>query len=351
MAARAGVSAMTVSRVLRGQHNLVSDETRARILEAVRDLDYVPVRAAMQNRHVETHVIGLVPYYINFPNNQLDALTYEGICRAARKQGYDLLVMLRDEADWMINRQEVRFLDRRSDGFIFISPGTGEWSEALQALKRHTIPSVVCYRRDVPSGVGWVDPDNDEIVRLAVEHLRSHGHRKIAYLTGATPASDASQLSLSGARHNYDDEQRRAAFTRLMQGGTPKKRGAFKAHYILSGATSDWRLDPNVLTQLGKLGVTGVVCINDLLALLLWDELEKQNWRVPHDLSIVGVDDSPQAAARGLSSVAFGYDEVGRLAIEAWLQLRSGKKAAQVSRVVPVHLVERTSVGPLPSRP
>ena len=313
VAERAGVSAMTVSRVMRGQNHKVSEQTRQRILEVVQELDYVPVRAAMQNRHVETHVIGLVPYYVSFPNNQLDALTYEGVCDAARSHGYDLLIMLRDEADWMANRQEVRFLDRRSDGFIFISPGIGEWSAALQALQKHEVPAVVCYRRDVPEGVAWVDPDNEAIMRLGVEKLRAAGHRKIAYVGGV----------LSNTRRNFDDIERARIFEKIMLEGKSKKL------LIFTGATPDWTLHPDLLPSLLKAGVTGVVCLDDLLALMLWDELEKRGLKVPRDFSIIGVDNSPQGEARGLSSVAFSYQDVGRLAVQAWLDLKAGKTPAE----------------------
>lgn len=319
---------MTVSRVMRGQNHKVSDETRQRILAAVHELDYVPVRAAVQNRHVETHVIGLVPYYVSFPNNQLDALTYEGVCGAARSRGYDLLIMLRDEADWMVKRQEVRFLDRRSDGFLFISPGAGEWGAALKALKKHDIPTVVCYRRDVPKGVAWVDPDNEAIVRLGVDNLRAQGHRKIAYVGGV----------LSNTRRNFDDVERARLFEEITQAGKTKKPLFF------TGVTPDWILHPDLLPALLKANVTGVVCLNDIIALMLWGELEKRGFKVPRDFSIVGVDNSPQGAARGLSSVAFSYQEVGQLAVQAWLELKAGKSAAQASKIVPVELIKRKSV-------
>ena len=320
---------MTVSRVMRGQNHKVSEQTRQRILAVVEELDYVPVRAAMQNRHVETHVIGLVPYYVSFPNNQLDALTYEGVCNAAREDGYDLLIMLRDESDWMANRQEVRFLDRRSDGFIFVSPGEGEWSAALKALEKHEVPAVVCYRRDVPKGVAWIDPDNEAIVRRGVEELRAKGHRKIAYAGGV----------ISNTRRNFDDAERTRIFEKVMREGKTKKP------LIFTGLTPDWTLHPDLLPALLKANVTGVVCLNDLLALLLWDEMVKRGLKVPRDFSIIGVDNSPQGAARGLSSMAFSYQDVGRLAVQAWLELKAGETPEQASKIVPVQFIARKSVG------
>ena len=60
VAARAGVSPMTVSNVLRNRSEKMAEETRQRVLQAIHDLDYTPVRTAAQNRHVTTNAIGVV---------------------------------------------------------------------------------------------------------------------------------------------------------------------------------------------------------------------------------------------------------------------------------------------------
>ena len=315
---------MTVSRVLHGRKDLVAGETFERVLASVRDLDYVPIASTLQNRHVKTGSIGIVPFYSNVDNNPIDSQTFAGLCAQARAHSYDLLVMLRDDADWM-SHATTRFLDRRNDGFIFISPDVQEWRSILQALPGHDIPAVICYRRDVPDGVAWVDPDNDEIVRLAVTHLHGHGHTRLAYLTG------------SKALPEFDDCARQEAFQREVSA-----RGL--QGVIIEGATDAWELHPDVLAKIQDAGVTGVLCVNDFLALQLWQAAETAGLRVPHDLSLVGVDDQ-DTQHLGLTSVGFGYAQVGKLAVEAWVALQSGEDAANCCRVVPVHLVERASVG------
>src|SRR5580693_2218843 len=91
---RANVSAMTVSRVLRGRDDLVSPDTRERVLAAVRELDYIPVRFAAQNRHVETRIVGVVPHMTDLSRG-LDLDTLNGVASTARVNGYDVLLMLR----------------------------------------------------------------------------------------------------------------------------------------------------------------------------------------------------------------------------------------------------------------
>jgi len=264
------------------------------------------------------------------------------VVQQAYNHGYDLLVMLRDEAAWMANRREVRFLDRRSDGFIFVSPGTGEWNDTLETLIDNKVPTVVCYHRNVPEGVAWVDPDNEAIVTLAMDCLVRSGHRRIGYLAGAiTLTSEQPRLVLTAGQRTFDDVHRSETFDRLAAPGNPYGVVGMK----VQNADPHWHLSPTVLDEIKVNGITGVICVNDLLALQLMQIAAEAGINVPADLSIVGVDDAPLSEVRGLTTVNFRYSEVGKLAVDAWIDMRRGCDAATASRVVPVSLIERTSVG------
>ena len=342
VASHANVSAMTVSRVVRGRKHLVSADTYERVLASLHELNYVPTRSAFQNRHVETSTIGYVPHDLEVPHNRIDSLTLEGLCQTARRHGYDVLMLLRDEADWMVNRQVARFLDRRSDGFIILSPRRGEWHEMLEMLTEQEIPVVICYRRDVPEGIAWVDPDNEEVMRLAVAHLAEHGHSQMALLVGPSPTQKSSRAEVveqPGIHDHFDDIERERYF-----------RG-FIDEFCQSGSRSsivrvldeNWKLLPGTIELLLGQKITGIVC-GDHIALQLWDEMDAAGLKVPNDFSIIGVDNMAEAAHRGLSSVAFGYEEVGRLAVQAWVELCEGKAARDCCKVVPVRLIRRQSV-------
>ncbi len=286
-----------------------------------------------------------MPYHRNPSRNLIDSLTFEGLCDGASQNGHDLFIMLRAEAEWMANREELRFLDRRCDGFIFISPGAHEWQTALETLVQHKIPAVVCYRRDVPEGVAWVDPDNERIVDLAVDCLIEHGHREIAYLSGPKTMSTPNSgllANLSGPRVNSDDESRIAHFrARLQSAGLPTPR-------IAHVCNPEWELDTTEVQALLDSGATAVLCVNDHIALQLWDHLAAMQIRVPDALSIIGVDNQASAALRGLTSIGFGYDEVGRHSVQAWLELSAGAPADTCNKIVPVHLTQRDSVAAPP---
>ena len=342
VAERANVSPMTVSRVLKGRKSRFSPETYERVMAAVRELNYVPTRSSFQNRHVETNTIGYVPHNLDMPHNMIDSVTYEGMCLEARVHGYDLLTMLRDEADWMANREAVRFLDRRSDGFIFLSPRGGDWQEMLEVLIEQDVPVVVCYRRDVPQGASWVDPDNENIMRLAVRHLAEYGHERIALLTSAPGTSTTGQTvraEVPSPDAHYDDLERQGHFRAAVQ----EFYGSPDCGQIVQIA--DKHLSPynDSLEFLKGAGITAGIC-GDYLALSLWGLAERSGLRIPADFSLVGIDDQFPASHRGLTTVAFGYAQVGQSAIRAWVELKAGKPAADCSKVVPVQLIERDSV-------
>lgn len=172
---------MTVSRVLSDRSHTVAEETRQRVMQVVRELEYVPVgQPATQSRHVETRILGLI--FDGTPFEGLWGLpTFLGLREAAMAHNYDLLTLLRVRPDWMLDQEELQFLDRRNDGFVFIAP-EGRYS-TIETLVRHQLPVVACYIADVPEGVPTIVLDNAGAMRMAVEHLVGQGHQRILHLT------------------------------------------------------------------------------------------------------------------------------------------------------------------------
>lgn len=335
VAERAGVSAMTVSNVLRNRATKTSEQTRQRVLLAVHELDYVPVRAAAQNRHVTTHAIGVV--FIQAMEGAVGYPTFFGMCRRARQLNHDLTIFLRSEPDWVKPGTEASFLDRRCDGFIFVGDNRREITETLI---RHRVPVVECFSVNPPLGAARVLCDNAEGIRLAVRHLAAQGHARIAHLAGKGDSSEAVER-----REGF-----RGAVREL---GLPETAG-----WIVQADTWGdlWGFGPGdagdltrppveaVLKLVAEQGVTAVVCANDLFALALWRMAEERGLRVPEDLSITGVDDIIEGKLRGLTSVAQPFDQIGHAAVDAIIAILGGAPAADVSRVLPVKLVERASV-------
>jgi len=321
---------MTVSRVLRGRDDLVSPDTRDRVLKAVRELDYIPVRFAAQNRHVETRIVGIVPHMTDL-SKRLDLDTLNGVASAARDNGYDVLLMLRGEAEWMADRQDLRFLDRRSDGFLFVSVGIGEWSGTLDSLARHKVPTVVCYRRDVPKEIAWVDPDNDQMILDAVTYLTDLGHRRIAYIAPPTLGVGPNYLSI-GPIDNFDHKARTNAFTALAD-----HRG------VNCGVYPEESMSADMLRALVKDGATAILTGYHSYALTLWDIARKCGIDVPGQLSLIGIDHADDAEARGLTTIGFSFFDVGNAAFFAFQKLLTGADPVECNHRVPTTIVRRAS--------
>ncbi len=327
IALEAGVSNVTVSNVLRGLESRASAETRERVLAAAQKLNYIPVKPpTAQNRHVETRVVTLVPEHHDVRHPDLDLFTYQGVIEGARHHGYSVLTMVRREAEPWDERESLRFLDRSSDGFIFTVSLQEQWARVLDLVAQNSVPCVVCYNRQVPDGVAWVDVDNRSAMRQAVQHLVELGHARIAFVAGPPDNFDAI-------------ERRREWKAAMLEHGLDGSE-----RFIVQGARQGYVQDDEALSSVTTLGVSAAVCFNDTLALALWDIAQGQGKSVPRDLSLIGMDDRPEAQERGLSSLAHSFVDVGRLAMDAWVELRGGAEAASCSKSAPVRLKARDSV-------
>ena len=338
VAQRAGVSPMTVSNVIRDRAGQMGEETRRRVLKAIHELDYVPVRTAAQNRHVVTNAIGVV--FLQEMQGAVGYPTFLGMCSRARQTDQDLTIFLRSEPDWVKPGTEAQFLDRRCDGFIFVGANRPEISEALV---RHRVPVVECYSVSPPAGVVRVLGDNADVMHKAVQHLAALGHRRIAHIAG--PQDD---LEARERHQGFLDAMQEAGLPAgadcIVQADTWGDLWGF-------GAGHDGAQTRPVVEAALKLDVTAVVCANDLFALALWRLAEEQGLCIPQDLSIVGVDNIVEGMRRGLTSVALPFEQIGRTAVDAILTLVEGGKAAEIGAVLPVELIPRLSSGRPPLLP
>ncbi|RYG75456.1 LacI family transcriptional regulator [bacterium] len=327
VAEEAGVSIATVSMVLRGIGGRTTDDTRERVLKAAQVLKYAPVKPpTSQNRPLDTRTVTLVPEHKDLENHNLHMFTYRGVISVARQYDYDVLTAIGDEARRFGEAERKRYLDRRSDGFIFAVSYQGVWEEALQLLAEYKIPTVACFRSEAPAGIAAVDVDNAKAIRQAVEHLISNGHRRIAYLCGPP--------------ENFDEQVRRRAWVQAMRENGLDASERFQ----VPGALPAHVLDSEAMASVAELGVTAVVCFNDTQAMALWKVLEDQGLKVPDDISLIGMDNEPFAAKQKLTTFANSFMDVGRLAMEAWVQLKNGGEARDCYKLAPFRFVSRASV-------
>ncbi|MGQ7295273.1 LacI family DNA-binding transcriptional regulator [Quadrisphaera sp. KR29] len=331
VAARAGVSLQTVSRVVNG-HPSVREATRRRVERAIADLDYRVNTAARALVTRSTRTIGLVSAS-SAEFGPTSALL--GVEQAARAAGYATSVVLLPE----VGREEVRravdhLRDLGVDGLVVIAPDDAAVA-AVEALD----PSVPVVALEAPlaaRGEGGAGPgqpsasvDQEEGARCAVRHLLDLGHATVHHVSGP-PSWLEARAREAGWR------------AELLAAGAP----------VPEVVRGDWAAASGhrAAAALVERGATAVLTGNDQVAIGLLGALWQRGLRVPQDVSVVGFDDVPEAAylVPPLTTVRQDFDALGRRCLEVLLARLRGEPA-QVRRVQP-ELVVRASTGPPPAR-
>ena len=181
VARRAGVSPMTVSRVVNGSGR-VSPELRARVEQALAETGYLPNTVARNLRTRRTDTIALV--MPDMTNPFFTALAH-GVETSAREVGISLLVANSDEREDEEQRLVQVLLQRQVDGILLIPAGAG--GEAIGRCRAHDVPVVIVDRRPGTPGVDVVRADAEDGALQLGRLLAGLGHRRMAVLTG--PAS------------------------------------------------------------------------------------------------------------------------------------------------------------------
>jgi DNA-binding LacI/PurR family transcriptional regulator len=328
VASAAGVSVATVSRALRGLPN-VALATRARVEEVARELNYRADPAASRLAAGRSRTIAVVVPLINswyFSNVVAGA---EAVCA---EDDYDLLVVT---AAHRISRQEVFSiaddLRRRVDGMIFVEVTLAP--DDIETLRRRHLGVVT-----VGQSTGTypcVRIDNVAIGRLATSHLLELGHRRIGILGAPTeePAwFDVPGQRIAGARLAMADHDVELD-PGLVAGGEFTVDGGRRAAYALLRRRSR----PTAMFALSdEMAFGATVAARDL------------GLSIPHDLSLIGVDDHEVAEVLGLSTVRQQVLEHGAAAARALLVHLADGGATRGSGVAPPQLVVRTSTARSP---
>lgn len=317
LARRLGVAPSTVSRALAGS-TAISESTRERVLAVARDMGYSvnPVASGLKRGH--TSSIGLIAVMSYWYSGAVTS----GADRVAADHGYDFVVMNAvGGLDRELLVQRARRLGQRVDGALVIDIEEGPLlDEILEALAVPVV-TIGCRTPSVPA----VLVDNDEIGALAARHLRALGHEHAVTLWPENPSPLA-----------YDNAQVRAA-------GFVDAFGPTAASCRVPIASMDERRG-TILRDLGD--ATAVFCATDALAIEVIAALRECGRSVPNDVSVIGVDDHPLAAAVGLTTVAQEPEAMGELATAMVIAAAQGARNEPEAVSHTVQLVERHTSGP-----
>ncbi|HIP99778.1 TPA: LacI family transcriptional regulator, partial [Candidatus Bipolaricaulota bacterium] len=201
VAARAGVSVSTVSRVLNGRDaKHMRPETKARVLQAIEELEYTPVKAARSLRRQRTQVIGILLPDIS---NPFFSLLARGVASVAFESGYSTLIC---DSDHSVEK-ESRYLDillaEGVEGIVFVPVGRPDMGR-VQRLLRRGIKIVAADRR--VEGLPGVWADNRGGSRELTRYVLNLGYRKICYIAGPEEVSSARER-LAGFLDAVEEER------------------------------------------------------------------------------------------------------------------------------------------------
>lgn len=336
VARRAGVSIATASRVVSAADYPVSAATRARVLDAAQELDYLPNALARGLREAQLPLVGVIVHDITDP---YFAEIVRGVEDGASPAGY-LVITCSSERDAEKESSYVRLL-RQMRAAAVIFAGSGLDDEALNAeLPRHLAAmrgqgTAIVHLSPHAAGEPEIRIDSAAGVAKMVEALVELGHRDIAFVSApsslyvARPRLAGYRQGLADAGIDYDE--------RLVV--TPDDFSAEDG----SRAVDQLLAGPAVFTA--------IVCASDLLALGVLQRLHEDGISVPADVSVAGFDDITFAAltSPSLSTVRVSPRELGRRAFEFAEALMGG--TAPEPELVPTTVVLRDSTAQPPATP
>jgi LacI family transcriptional regulator len=324
VAKRAGVSAPAVSRVLSADKNfVVRDETRQRIIDAARDLNYQPSQMARGLRVSRTFSLGIVTPELD---NPVHARIIYGAERAAADHGYSLLIAHRgpdmDEAS--IYERLVRH--NRVDGLIVATLQNEQ--TGVPALKKLDHPFVLVNRKakGVPH---YVVIDDEGGSKKAVEHLVALGHRRIAHLAGESHRYNA-KCRLRGYKAGLKEAGLAYEAGLVVESGYTQNGGAAAMRKLLDSGIKQ----PTAIFAATLLAAAGAMSV-----------LREEAIRVPEDISIVGFNDGSIAdvLAPPLTTVRTPIDEMGYQATSALIKHIEGDEEFVGTTLPSTEIVVRAS--------
>jgi DNA-binding LacI/PurR family transcriptional regulator len=320
----AGVSYQTVSRVINDQPKVAS-ETRARVVEAIRQLDYRPHSAARALTTGRSRTIGVITFGVTDfgPSAVLQSLS-----QAAEEAGYFLnVVVLRALAKQAVLDAIERLTGQGVDGLITLAPRRS-LGAALLGVPHG--PPMIALDDSLDDSVAVVATDELGGARTAVEHLLQLGHKTVWHIAGPADWIVANEREKGWERTLMDA---RATVPQPLRGDWSAASG-YQAGLILASAGS----------------ATAIFAANDQMALGALLALHEAGRRVPDDVSIVGFDGTPEGAYfyPPLTSVQPDFAATGRRCLALMLELISSSGQHNDRIVVPTSLVVRQSSGRAP---
>ena len=305
----AGVSAMAASAVLNQSRtsSRISEETRKRILDAAKKLNYRPNVAArsLVNRRMNT--LGVTVMFHEDELNMYFLEVFNGIMEAAmqRKQNTTVFTV----PNWDDFDEISGFCDGRIDGMILVGPIFEQKGDI--SVPPNT-PFVSLHSNRPLLGVPNLETDEEHGAYLATQHLIEKGYRRIMHVSGP--------LDLLGAARRKRGYDRALKDAGIVEDESMVLHADFTTENTMP-LFKKW-LNGKKKTELPE----AIFAVNDAAALGCMEALVGAGYRVPDDVSVFGFDDSLAARSAHLSSVRQPLREMGHRAVNVLLEMIDGNR-------------------------
>ena len=260
-----GVSVVTVSKVLRN-HTDIGEETRQRVMQRVRELDYRPNFAARALITGRTYTMGLIVPDLLHPFFAQIAMALSGVLR---QKNYGVLIASSEE-DPELERQEIAQLEARGVDAILIASAQST-VESFRRLEEQGTPYVLIDRQFDGLAANFAGSDDVAAGRLATAHLIEQGCRRIAHIRGPQVSTGIGRLE---------------GYRQALAGTLPED-------VVEAGPSGDNRGEAGGYDAARKLldrdtPPDGIFCFNDPVAMGVMQAVLDRGLRIPEDVAIVG---------------------------------------------------------------
>ena len=327
VAEQAGVSIATVSRTFT-LPDKVLPETRKKVLEAARELDYTISRSASALKSGKSSRIAFLTG--GELDSWYDSHVLAGLNSILHDEGYDIPFYAVSD----VQERHAFFSDmsikRNADAVMVVSFQISH-TEA-DKLATTGIPLLGINTEPIPEFSATVGIDETSSMELVVNHLANQGHRSIAYIC----------LDPDTESFKWNGRARLQAFL-----SSCSKLGDQVEPTVIHAPKNETRAD-YALSQLSRMNrpPTAVICMNDEYALPLIFCMQRSGWTVPRDMSVVGFDDSTYAREIGLTTIHQDPYEMGRSAATTLLGLLDGQEPSESVQIQPSFLAVRSTTAP-----
>ena len=329
VANKAGVTLSTVSHALSGKRP-ISEETRARIQQAIDELGYRPNELARRLANKESKILGL--FFPKF-HTGLSEMQFEFVSAAidaAEKEGYAILLWRSPkDVDALVNLTQQGLVD----GVIFMEVRIKDaW---MIRLRESGFPFCMIGRTEDNTGIGFVDLDHARAVEDAFDYLVGMGHSKIAYIDYPQGLAQAGYGPAVFCGEGYQNALRKHNLP-VISGGC--ETTTKDSHRLLQKLLAE-HPDLTALVTPNEAGLPGMYQA-------IWDAGKN----IPTDFSVISLA-SPQRAERlmpTLTTMDFPTEEMGKAGVEILIKFLRQKNGPPAQKLLNAKLTLRQSSGPAP---